>query len=123
MRSTILHNPLSLKIKLPRISASKIDHPTATPDEAALKSPTYQRVIKYLKTVLEAEFKSQHNPVLKGKTALFVREAFVCQFEHYVKGQYPFDVPLEEHQNTLSYWNHLTKIPEGSILAVNFYLQ
>lgn len=50
------------------------------------------------------------------------REAFVRQFERYVKGQYPFDTPLEEGQDTLSYWNHLTKIPEGSVLAVILYL-
>ncbi|KAJ8579575.1 hypothetical protein M405DRAFT_778782, partial [Rhizopogon salebrosus TDB-379] len=121
VRSAILHNPLSLKIKLPHVSdaSKKIDstQAAATHDDAVLKSPTYQRVVKYLKTVLEAEFKSQHNPILKGKMAPFVREAFIRQFEHYVKGQYPFDTPLEEGQDTLSYWNHLTKITEGSVLA------
>ncbi|KAG1830992.1 hypothetical protein DFJ58DRAFT_848325 [Suillus subalutaceus] len=112
VRSAILHNPLSLKIKPRRISELG-----SASDEDVLKSPTYQRVTKYLKVVLEAEFKSQHNPVLKGKTATFVRESFVRQFERYVKGQYPFDTPLEEGQNTLSYWIHLTKISEGSVLA------
>ncbi|KAG2088913.1 uncharacterized protein F5147DRAFT_764635 [Suillus discolor] len=48
-----------------------------------LTSPTYVRVLKYLKIVIEAEFKSQHNPALKGKTAADVREAFVHQFERY----------------------------------------
>ncbi|KAG1853661.1 hypothetical protein F4604DRAFT_1686250 [Suillus subluteus] len=108
----ILHNPLSLKIKLHRISES-----CSASNEDVLKSPTYQHVVKYLKVVLEAEFKSQHNPVLKGKTAAFVRESFVCQFERYVKGQYPLDTPLEEGQNMLSYWMHLTKISQGSVLA------
>ncbi|KAG1839568.1 hypothetical protein DFJ58DRAFT_733291 [Suillus subalutaceus] len=70
-----------------------------------------------LKIVVEAEFKSQHNPTLKGKTAADVREAFVRQFECYVKGQYPFDVMVDAGQGILSYWTHLTKIPEGCILA------
>ncbi|KAG2102527.1 uncharacterized protein F5147DRAFT_776272 [Suillus discolor] len=64
----------------------------AVPD--ILTSPTYVRVLKYLKIVIEAEFKSQHNPALKGKTAADVREAFVHQFERYVKGQYPFDTMI-----------------------------
>jgi hypothetical protein len=91
VRSAILHNPLSLKIKLPRVSDA-YNSTTEKPDEVVLTSPTYQRVIKYLKTVLEAEFKSEHNLILKGKMAPFVR-----QFERYVKGQYPFD-----RQDTLS---------------------
>lgn len=109
VRSAILYNPLSLKIKVPRIPS------TVAPD--ILTSPTYIRVFKYLKIVVEAEFKSQHNPTLKGKTAADVREAFVRQFERYVKGQYPFDVMVDAGQGILSYWTHLTKIPEGCILA------
>jgi len=64
----------------------------------------YTRVLKYLKTVIEAEFKSQHNPAPKGKMAIFVREAFVRQFEHYVKleGQYPFDSMMDAGQDVLS---------------------
>ncbi|KAG2746351.1 hypothetical protein P692DRAFT_201792203 [Suillus brevipes Sb2] len=82
-----------------------------------LTLPTYIRVFKYLKIVVEAEFKSKHNSTLKGKTAVDVREAFVRQFERYVKGQYPFDVMVDAGQGILSYWTHLTKIPEGCILA------
>ncbi|KAG2344902.1 hypothetical protein BDR05DRAFT_998906 [Suillus weaverae] len=107
--SAILHNPLSLKIKIPHIPS------TAAPD--ILTSQTYVRVFKYLKIVIEAEFKSQHNPTLKGKTAADVCEAFVHQFERYMKGQYPFDTMMDAGQNILSYWTHLTKMPEGSILA------
>ncbi|KAG1894483.1 uncharacterized protein F5891DRAFT_984984 [Suillus fuscotomentosus] len=55
----ILHNPLSLKIKIPPIPS------TAAPD--ILTSPTYVRVLKYLKIVIEAEFNSQHHSALKGK--------------------------------------------------------
>ncbi|KAG1735380.1 hypothetical protein EDB19DRAFT_1910644 [Suillus lakei] len=105
----ILHNPLSLKIKIPRIPSM------ATPD--ILTSPTYVQVFKYLKIVIEAKFKSQHNPTLKGQTAADVHEAFICQFECYVKGQYPFDTMMDAGQDVLSYWTHLMKIPEGSILA------
>ncbi|KAG1855316.1 hypothetical protein DFJ58DRAFT_880773, partial [Suillus subalutaceus] len=39
------------------------------------------------------------------------------QFERYARGQYPFDTPLEDGQSTLSWWTHLTRIPEGNILA------
>jgi hypothetical protein len=111
VRSAILYNLVSLKIKVPRIPS------TVAPD--ILTSPTYIRVFKYLKIVVEAEFKSQYNPTLKGKMATDVREAFVRQFERYVKGQYPFDAMVDAGQGILSYWTHLTKIHEGCILAVS----
>jgi hypothetical protein len=57
---------------------------------------------------------------LSKKIAADVCEAFVHQFEHYVKGQYHFDVMVDVGQGILSCWTHLTKIPEGCILAVSF---
>ncbi|KAG2076786.1 hypothetical protein BDR04DRAFT_1139056, partial [Suillus decipiens] len=77
--SAISHNPLPLKIKIPRIPS------TAVAD--ILASPTHVRVFVYFKIVVVVKFKSQYNPALKGTTAADVREAFVRQFERYVKGQ------------------------------------
>ncbi|KAG2109268.1 uncharacterized protein F5147DRAFT_652368 [Suillus discolor] len=56
VRSAILHNPLSLKIKIPCIPSIAVPN--------ILTSPTYVQVLKYLKIVIEAEFKSQHNPAV-----------------------------------------------------------
>ncbi|KAG2069975.1 hypothetical protein BDR04DRAFT_1100644, partial [Suillus decipiens] len=46
------------------------------------------QVFTYLKIVVEADFKFQHYPTLKGKTAADVREAFVRQFERYHSERY-----------------------------------
>jgi hypothetical protein len=42
--------------------------------QGVLTLSSYVRVLKYLKTVVEAEFKSQHNPTVNGISATSVRE-------------------------------------------------
>jgi hypothetical protein len=73
----------------------------------------------FLKGLLEGEWKSKENAILKKLTGREAQQSFLRQFERYARGQYPFDTPLEDGQSTLSWWTHLTKIPEGNILAVS----
>ncbi|KAG2746790.1 hypothetical protein P692DRAFT_20820201 [Suillus brevipes Sb2] len=111
-----------------QISMSSLNHSTNTSNKNMsvssfllfrLPSPTVTEVPPSLHQYFSNDdpHHENSNPVLKGKTAAIVRESFVRQFERYVKGQYPFDTPLEDGQNTLSYWTHLTNISEGSVLA------
>jgi hypothetical protein len=74
-----------------------------------------------LKGLLEAEWKTKENIVLKKLSGRDAQQSFLRQFERYARGQYPFDTPLEDGESTLSWWKHLTRIPEGNIIAVSLY--
>lgn len=87
-----------------------------------MKSPTFVRVLKYLKHIVEMEWRSQHNPILKGMSAQDVQSAFIRQFEQYVKGVYPFEVPIGEKQNPLAYWRNLSLNSDSAVLAVKAFI-
>ncbi|KAG2069362.1 hypothetical protein BDR04DRAFT_1055530 [Suillus decipiens] len=77
----------------------------------------FSHVLVFLKVLLEGEWKSKENVILKKLTGREAQQSFLRQFECYARGQYPFDTPLGDGQSTLSWWTHLTRIPEGNILA------
>ncbi|KAG2059587.1 hypothetical protein BDR06DRAFT_835502, partial [Suillus hirtellus] len=103
-------NPLTPTITIP----SPIP---CTPEETVPNQRVFGHVMKYLKTVIKPEWKSKDNPMLKGLTHLQVQESFVCQLHCYACLQYPFDAPVKAGQSILSWWTHLTWIPEGAVLA------
>jgi hypothetical protein len=82
----------------------------------------FSRVLVFLKVLLEGEWKSKENVILKKLTGREAQQSFLRQFGRYTRGQYPFDTPLGDGQSTLSWWMHLTRIPEGNILAVSLFV-
>jgi len=79
----------------------------------------FTRALVFLKNLLEVEWKAKQNPILKNLPGREAQQLFLRQFERYARGQYPFDIIIEDGQSTLSWWTHLTKIPEGRVLAVS----
>ncbi|KIK78533.1 hypothetical protein PAXRUDRAFT_28593 [Paxillus rubicundulus Ve08.2h10] len=114
-------NPLAITIKVPPLdSVASLKVKVAKPDsdsDGLLKTPMFSWILKFLKQLLEVEWRSQHNLILKGKTGAEVRTAFNWQFERYIKGVYPFETPIQEHKSPLSYWHHLTLNSDSAILA------
>ncbi|KAH7905604.1 ribonuclease H-like domain-containing protein [Hygrophoropsis aurantiaca] len=120
VHSNILHrhpNPLALTISIPARSSLTATGDASSTDLHVPNHVVYLRVLKYLKAVFAAEFKSQHNPILQDLSPHDARERFTRQFERYARGQYPFNTELLKDQTVLAWWTHLTKIPEGSVLA------
>jgi hypothetical protein len=84
-----------------------------------LRDPTFWGILSF--SVKKTEWKTKENIILKKLSGRDAQQSFLRQFERYARGQYPFDTPLEDGESTLSWWKHLTRIPEGDILAVSLY--
>jgi hypothetical protein len=117
LRSCPNLNPLAITVKIPLLAPSEQVSKSLDYDRW-MQSPTFLRILKYLKHVLETEWRSQQNPILIGMSAQDVRSAFVRQFERYVKGVYPFETPIGERQSPLAYWRNLTLNNDSAVLAV-----
>jgi hypothetical protein len=113
-------NPLALTIVLPAQSVKALSSDSSGPP---IQNYTiFARVLVFLKALLEVEWKTRENTILNKLTGREAQQSFLRQFEHYARGQYPFDTPLEDGQSTLSWWMHILRIPEGNILAVSLWL-
>jgi hypothetical protein len=113
-------NPLALTFVLPAQSAKTMSSESSGPP--IQNYAVFSRVLVFLKVLLEGEWKSKENVILKKLTGREAQQSFLRQFERYARGQYPFDTPLGDGQSTLSWWTHLTRIPEGNILAVSLFV-
>ncbi|KAG2097066.1 hypothetical protein BD769DRAFT_1644208 [Suillus cothurnatus] len=111
--------PISALYLHPRYVNSKLFQKNLNPLALTFVLPAqiFSRVLVFLKILLEGEWKSKENVILKKLTGREAQQSFLRQFERYARGQYPFDAPLGDGQSTLSWWTHLTRIPEGNILA------
>jgi hypothetical protein len=110
-------NPLALTILLPAQMTKDLTSESSGPP--IQNYAIFARVLTFLKGLLEAEWKTKENIILKKLSGRDAQQSFLRQFERYARGQYPFDTPLEDGESTLSWWKHLTRIPEGNILAVS----
>ncbi|KAG2142162.1 hypothetical protein BD769DRAFT_1772670 [Suillus cothurnatus] len=108
-------NPLALTFVLPAQSAKTMSSESSGPP--IQNYAVFSRVLVFLKVLLEGEWKSKENVILKKLTGREAQQSFLRQFERYARGQYPFDTPLGDGQSTLSWWTHLAGVPEGNILA------
>ncbi|KAG6376828.1 hypothetical protein JVT61DRAFT_1854 [Boletus reticuloceps] len=121
IHSVFLHshpsmNLLAITLKVPPLMAQQQVSKTS-PKGSIMQSPALQRVLKYLKHVLEMEWRSKHNPILKGMSVQDIQSSFLRQFERYVTGVYPFEVPIEERESLLVYWHNLTLNKDSAVLA------
>lgn len=73
-----------------------------TLDETVSNQRVFGHIMVYLKTVIEPEWKSKNNPMLKGLICSQVQESFVHQLYCYACLQYPFDTPVEVNQSIIS---------------------
>ena len=70
-------NRLALTIKVPPLPS--LEQGTKTLEHNSfMQSPTITKVLNYLKHILEMEYHSQHNPVLKAMTAPDVQSSYPC---------------------------------------------
>jgi hypothetical protein len=108
-------NPLALTIKIPGSSKSA----AAKSTDPRPSRIVHDRVCRYLRKLVEAEWKTKQHPILSKFTRKQVQEKFSREFESYSFLRYPFDKPLVEGQTVRSWWKELIQNPDASVLAVS----
>jgi hypothetical protein len=112
-------NPLALSIRIPApskpLKRTESSKPNPVPSQIV-----YNRVLKYLGKLAEAEWRTKEHPIL----ARFSRgsdlvAAFKNQFHSYSLLRYPFDKPLARRQSVRSWWTSLLENPDANVLAVS----
>lgn len=109
-------NPLASSDSVP---ATKRKGPSPTSGQTHPSPVIQRRVRKYLQMLVEIEWKSRANPVLRSMPAKSVVNSFTHQFECYSQLRYPFDKPLADGQSVRGWWKALLQNPDASVLAVS----